>query len=317
MPYWAYVSNDGSNEIQVIDLAAGEELTRIPVPPGPFGLALTPDGTQLWVPLDVSRSVAIIDTTTGALFRSVELPDDSLLDVAIHPDGKTAYLLSGRGVLYAMDVASTEVTGVLGIGGEQVERMRLTPDGTELWIADEANGAVAIVDTGLFRVVGRVEAGQTAADIAFTPDNRLALVADLTGGHIHLVNRADRKVVDSIDLEGGMPRSVAVGPDGDPACITLYESDRVLVLDLAEGQIVSEFGGCFDGPNGLSVAPDGSVVVVVSQMSSAVCLIDLKSGSEIRTLPFPGMPRRVVIGEAPVFERVGRNREGATSVDRP
>jgi YVTN family beta-propeller protein len=45
----AYVANMGSKSVTVIDLRAGTKLRDIPVGNQPEGIALTPDGRQLWV----------------------------------------------------------------------------------------------------------------------------------------------------------------------------------------------------------------------------------------------------------------------------
>lgn len=311
MPFWAYVSNDGSNEIQVVDLTTRREIMRISVPPGPFGIALTPDGAQLWAPLDVSRTIAVIETATAALIRQIHLPDPGLVDLVISPDGRTAYGLSWNGVVYVADTASTEVQAVLGVGGENTERMRLNPDGSELWVVDEATGSLIVVDTAVRRVAERMRVGEAVADVAFTPDGAKAYVPDLEGGAVLVLEPQKRQVVKRIPIKppDALPRAVAVSSDGRKAYVTLYQADRVVVVDTMTDELTGELYGSFDGPNGIAVTPDGRFAVVVSQVGDRTAVIELESEQQVATLPFPGRPRQVVIGEMPAFERVSARKE--------
>lgn len=308
MPHRAFVSNDSASEIQVVELETGEEFARITLDSSPFGMALSPDGCRLWAPLDTSRTLAVIDTPTGTVLHAIPMNDPRLVGAALAPDGRRAFVLSAAGVVYVIDASTMKVTDVQGVGGENTERMRLTPDGAELWVAHESTGRVAVLDTRSLRVVALIDVGESAADIAFTPDGTRALIPDLLGGEIVVVDRQSHRAVSSVrpSRHGGRPRSVAAAPGGSKAYVTLYEADEVIVVDLASNRVSGRLQGTFDGPNGIALAADGTKAVVANQASGRTSIVDLARGTEIASLPFPGQPRLVVTGEVPAFERIAR-----------
>ena len=63
----AYVVDDCSNRINVIDMATNSIMTTIPLAFSPSGVALTPDGTRAYVPNHFDDSVSVIDTATNTL----------------------------------------------------------------------------------------------------------------------------------------------------------------------------------------------------------------------------------------------------------
>lgn len=308
MPYRAFVSNDGSNQIQVVELSTGDEAARIPVPPGPFGLALTPDHLQLWVPLDVARSVAVICTPTSSVMRQIALHDPHLTDVAIAHDGSRAYVLSALGVIHVIDVRTNDVKALWGIGGVNTERMELSPDGTELWVVDEGQDTVIVVDTARGRTVRHVTDAHAPSDLAFTPDGRKVYISDMATGSVLAVDRASREVLREIRTEWpeGLPRAVAVNPDGREVYVTFFGADQVAVIGTESDEVIGVLEGPFDGPNGIGLTPDGRTAVIVNQHGDFTTVADIETRRQVGTLPFHGNPRRVVVGEVPAFEHATR-----------
>lgn len=60
----AYVANSASNNVSVIDTATNTVVTIVFVGADAHGVAVTPDGTRVYVTLEGSASVAVIDTAT-------------------------------------------------------------------------------------------------------------------------------------------------------------------------------------------------------------------------------------------------------------
>src|SRR3954467_1568917 len=60
----AYVGLFKDNSVAVIDTGSNKVLTTIPVPTGPHGMAVTPDGRNVYVSSDGDSKVSIIDTAT-------------------------------------------------------------------------------------------------------------------------------------------------------------------------------------------------------------------------------------------------------------
>src|SRR4051794_28287584 len=62
----AYVGLFGDNAVAVIDTRANKVMKTIPVPTGPHGLVVTPDGAKVFVSSDGSSTISVIDTATDA-----------------------------------------------------------------------------------------------------------------------------------------------------------------------------------------------------------------------------------------------------------
>jgi YVTN family beta-propeller protein len=120
-----FVSLMGSGEIAVFD-TDGTRIGEIPTGNGPAQLAVTPDGRTLVV-ANRSGTVSIIDTRTLSETRRIDVsPDERPHGVAIHPNGRTAFVaLEGSveraGAVMAFDLERGVVrwrrpTGVYALG---------------------------------------------------------------------------------------------------------------------------------------------------------------------------------------------------------
>jgi YVTN family beta-propeller protein len=64
---FAYITNETSNVVSVIDTGATPPAVvhTLPVEPFPFGVGVTPDGKHVYVTNRQSNTVSVIDTTTA------------------------------------------------------------------------------------------------------------------------------------------------------------------------------------------------------------------------------------------------------------
>ncbi|HET9913114.1 MAG TPA: beta-propeller fold lactonase family protein, partial [Anaerolineales bacterium] len=64
---FAYVTNQGSATVSVIDLTTNQKTQDIAVGVEPYGIALTPDGARAYVANSASNTVSVIDTASNAV----------------------------------------------------------------------------------------------------------------------------------------------------------------------------------------------------------------------------------------------------------
>jgi YVTN family beta-propeller protein len=83
----AYVGLFKDNAIAVLDTGTNRVQGTIPVPQGPHGIVITPDGRKVYVSSDGASAVSVIDTQTDKVVRSIEVGANPH-GLAISPDGR-------------------------------------------------------------------------------------------------------------------------------------------------------------------------------------------------------------------------------------
>jgi YVTN family beta-propeller protein len=80
---WAYVANQGSASVSVVDLTTLAKVTDIPVGIEPYGIALTPDGARAYVANSASSTVSVVDLYGYQVVATIPIPGVQPRGVAI------------------------------------------------------------------------------------------------------------------------------------------------------------------------------------------------------------------------------------------
>ena len=124
----AYVANNCSNTVTVIDTATNSVIATIPVGINPEGVAITPDGTRAYVANITSQTVSVIDTATNTVIATIPVSSTFPFAVAITPDSARAYVTHLFGsTVSVIDTATNTVIATVPAGGDCPAGIAITP----------------------------------------------------------------------------------------------------------------------------------------------------------------------------------------------
>ena len=211
----AYVANQFSQSISVVYFPGDSQAREIPVPGDPFFTALARDNRRLLVTTNVD-SVFVIDLDSLTVRGVVGLPGAGAT-ITFDPPGTRAYVsVPDAGVVSEIDVASLHELRRFATG-RRPQGLAVSPDGTELYIADEREHEVKIWDLGSGTLRSSVALEGPAWDLQLTPDSTQIYVG-LLDGAVQILDRADRSVVRTVRL-GGRPRRIGFDRSGTTAVV--------------------------------------------------------------------------------------------------
>jgi DNA-binding beta-propeller fold protein YncE len=184
-----YVAYATANQVAIFDLLDNKITKTITLSTSPTGMALSADGSRLYVTCaDLANEIAVVDTGSAEIIR--ELPGrPGVCAPVISRSGKILYVCQ-RYVNHvaAIDLAMSKELSRIAVMREPVAAS-LTPDGKMLLVvnhlpAGPANGervgaALSVVDTVANRLLTNIlfPNGSTGLrSIAISPDGRFACV---------------------------------------------------------------------------------------------------------------------------------------------
>ena len=137
--------------------------------------------------------------------------------ITFDPPGARAYVsVPDAGVVSELDMASLRELRRFAVG-QRPQGLAVSPDGRELYIADEREHVVKIWDLRRGTLLTGVALDGPAWDLQLTPDST-QLYVGLLDGAIQIVDRADRLVVRTVQT-GGRPRRIAFDRSGTTAVV--------------------------------------------------------------------------------------------------
>jgi YVTN family beta-propeller protein len=169
---FAYVLNDSvDGAVSVIDTATNTVTATVPEVGGRPGVAVTPDGTRVYVANGPS-SVSVIDTATNTVTATVGVGDGPF-GVAVTPDGARVYVTNENSAdVSVVDTATNTVIATVGVGIAP-EGVAVTPDGARVYVANlfSLPATVSVIDTATNTVTATVGVGDGPSGVAVTPDS--------------------------------------------------------------------------------------------------------------------------------------------------
>jgi YVTN family beta-propeller protein len=230
----------------------------------PDDLAVSPDGSQLWVadtgPQTGSGSptdLDVISTATDTVSATLLLPS-APAEIAFSPDGSTAYVTTADG-LWIFDTASDTVTGTIpGLGDP--EGVAVSPDGSTVYVTNTEQGEVEVISAAKVEVTDTIPVGQLPWQLAVSPNGSTVYVADTDSDQVSVISTKTDTVTSTIPLSGG-PDTLAVTPDGSELWVCGITSAILTVLRTSDGSVVGSVNLGDEGPNsGDGMGPTGIVL---------------------------------------------------------
>ena len=241
-----YISNEiitGTlTPIHLADLTPGPTITGIGA--NPLGLAITPNGKEIYLAAWSSGKVYVFDVATGKILAPISVGSGPT-DVVFTPNGRTAYVANeDDSSVSVIDVANGVVEGTPIPVGNLPVGINITPDGKTVYTINATS--VSAIDTNSNTVISTIDLSTlttgTGAFAAVTPEGDYLYVAvtdklDPSGapGNLVLISTATNEVVGTPVVVGINPFAVAIAPNGKHAYITStnFGVGEVTVIEIA------------------------------------------------------------------------------------
>jgi YVTN family beta-propeller protein len=251
-----WVTNDLGNTLTPIDPATGKPGPTVAVE-DPYNMYFTPDGRYAIVVAERLQRLDFRDAHTMRLVRSVPVPCKGVDHLDFSADG--TYLVAScefAGAVVKVDVARQEVVGRLDVqAGSMPQDVKLSPDGSVFYVADQVAGGVFEIDGASLKKIGFLPTGNGAHGLYVSRDSRVMYVSNRREGSVSVVDLATRAVSTKWHIPGGgSPDMGGVSADGRTLWLSGRYNGVVYAFDTESGRLITKVG-VGAGPHGLCVYP--------------------------------------------------------------
>jgi YVTN family beta-propeller protein len=312
----AYVGLFKDNAVAVLDTDSKQVLRTIPVPPGPHGLVITPDGTKVFVSSDGASTVSVIDTATDQIVNSIDV-GQTPHGLAISADGREV-LVSGFGTNQAevIDTSSDQVIGHMPV--PQPHNSAISPDGRRAYVGSQQQGQMALVSVDLTSMTqtGIVPLDKTPRALSFSPDGRWVYFTVAGSDSVQVLDASRNEVVRQIPV-GVSPHLPTFTPDGQLGLVIAQGPGELDLIDPASN---TETAAITVGaaPHWLATSTDGRTAYVTDENSNDVSIVDLTSRQVVASVPVGNGPRKIAVQPEPsMTASVGAAPSGMTMDGMP
>ncbi|MBL7795632.1 MAG: beta-propeller fold lactonase family protein, partial [Saprospiraceae bacterium] len=283
---FAYIPNNVSNDVSVIDLATNTVVATIPVGFAPFGVSVSPDGSRVYVTNREATggTVSVIDAATNTVIATIPVGQNPT-GIAVSPDGSLALVAnSASGTVSLLETFTNTVLADIPTPGVVPSGVTFHPDGLRAYIS--GSNRVLVLDVIAGTITATIPVGGGAYGLRVSPDGSRIYVACAVTDNLYVLDAATNTVLAVIPV-GDAPSGVVISPDGSRVYIANENDATVSVLDAATNTVVANIpiSGLLSGPIGISITPDGQLVYVANILADEVTVISTVSNTEIAAIP--------------------------------
>jgi YVTN family beta-propeller protein len=168
-----FTSNIGSDSVSAIQQGAGGAWTQtvIPVGKGPEGIAISPDGREVWSAHSRDGGVSIVDVASKKVVQTLNVGTKRSNRIKLTMDGKFALVSDDidAGEIVVIDTVARTVARRIPVG-RQPEGILIPPTGSTAYVALNAENAIAVVDLNTWTVTMKFVTGNGPDGMAWLPE---------------------------------------------------------------------------------------------------------------------------------------------------
>jgi YVTN family beta-propeller protein len=291
-----YVTNERSGELSVLDPATRTVRATLALGRRPRGLALSPDGSYLYVALsgsliggpgvDESKlpppdkkadGIGVVALGTLRLVRTLRGVSDPE-QLVVSRDGRKIYVASAdTGSAIVLDTKSGKVLAALTVGREP-EGIGISPDGRWVYVSSEAENEVAVIDTQIDAVVANVPTCERPRAVVFARTKPRAYVSCEDSAEVAVFDALRHRETGRAKIPGlgARPMGLALSPDEKTLYVATGRGGTLVALSTKRHRTLASVA-VGQRPWGISISMDGSRVYTANGPSNDVSIVDARN----------------------------------------
>ena len=207
-------------------------------------LLVVPETGRAYVPIfgdgihgrnpNPQHNLCVFDLHKRALIETIDLrPYIAPHTLKLGSDGLIYITCENSAVVAVIDRDSNKVVDAIDSGSTNGHRLIIAPDGQRLYLENEEDGTVSVLDLPKRKLLGKIKTPRPLAGIAISPDGRTVVAVDDAQPTLFLIDTAAGRVREEIVLKD-VPKPAQIAryaPDNSLLAVTSLNSDTISLID--------------------------------------------------------------------------------------
>lgn len=271
----------------------------------PGELAISPDGTRLYVACEKSDELLVVNTATSRVLKRIAVGHVPR-GVSVSVNGKQVFVVnSWNDSISVIDAQKLAVVATIKAGFEPISAVA-DKKGSTLYVANRLSNDISVIDLQSGNEIKRLQGGRGASYLAISADGKRIYCTHIypainahrapPESEITVIDTATQRIVDRVPLHNAAGVfHLAISPDGKVGVAALLRPKNLIPLAHVEHgwamtNSVAIFGDGFEVglslpideldryfalPFGVAITPDRAKVFVSAAGSNTVTVIKL------------------------------------------
>ncbi|OOV25819.1 hypothetical protein BXU11_14205 [Flavobacterium sp. LM5] len=232
----------------------------------PHGIITLESPNKVAVVSDDGNHLSVVNIESGKVEKQIATQQKVSHLLVKHPFKPIVYVTNiNSGSVTVVAIESNKVVQIIPCG-KSAEGIAITKDGSEIWVSNNKENYVSVINTLTYKEMARLATGKEPLRVKFSIDGKYGLVANASEGTISVFDTQSKKLFKTIVIPGNKnvfekiiyrtPRPVGIlmHPNGLYAFVSNYTAGRVEVIDMQNFTISSSIK--------VGNMPDGLAIII-------------------------------------------------------
>ncbi|HUF47899.1 MAG TPA: cytochrome D1 domain-containing protein [Vicinamibacterales bacterium] len=303
--YTLWVTLGDSNQLVEVDPYTFQEVRRITTDPKLHGLAITADGSTIYVASDTTGNLQVVDARSGTIVRQLHLGTDPN-QLTLSKDERFAFVpMRGEDAVAVVELDPLRLVKKIPVAKGPHDSYT-SADGSRIVVGAQYGSAIIVIDADKQELLYTLPTADGVRPLALSKDGRTvyAALSNLIGFVVADIEKGVTRRVELGTLPEGLPKpyldtfthALYLTPDESEIWVTDCINDLVRVVRTSDMQEVAQIRvGHF--PHWFAPRPDGQVAFVSLWYSDAVAAIDMRTRRVLHNMQFARQtgPKRIAV----------------------
>ncbi|MFD1143454.1 beta-propeller fold lactonase family protein [Larkinella insperata] len=286
---YAYGINSSTSDIDVVNLATNQVVSKIATGVGQTNIDITPDNSRIFVTNNKSNTISVFNTSTNQIAAIIPTLSDPQ-DIKVSPDGGHMFIINQSSQIVLVYNANNYQPISTISSGLSPNNLVLSPDGKNLyWLAYKTG--TQLYEIKHYNTVTNQLEEPVPVELDFlsypilkiSPDGTRLYAGNSEKG-IYVVNLASRKLETKISNTTGAS-SFEISPDGNQLYLSKSSEKMIQIIETATNQTVYAIET--EKPtDDLAISSDGNLIYAANSNDKAVTVINTVTRKKEATISF-------------------------------
>ena len=285
---YAFITNQQSNKLDVINLRDLKKVAEIDIGNSPAGIEIDQENKMIFISNPKGNNVSVFDIKQNNIFflESGESP----LGITLSSNKQKLYVSNWyNNTLTVINIKLNKIENVVKVG-ESPAGIDVDNESGHIIVANRGSNSVSILNEKNYKIVKEIFVEKAPFGVFFDSDKKNIFISNVQSNSISVINSNTLKLVKNIKV-GKWPYQVAFDKKNDRIFVTNQRGNSITIIESNTLKVIRTISDFCEYPEGIDINYNKSIIVVACWFDDEVAIFDLLDYSLIKKIPVSGGPR--------------------------
>ena len=284
----AFITNQESNMLDIIDLTQKKNIKQIKVGEKPAGIAIDKINKIVFVSNPESNNISKINLEKNV--QDFFFAGNSHMSLYYAHQNKLLYVTNWyENKISVVNTLNNKLIKSIDVG-KSPAGIFVAEDLKRIFVANKDDNTVSVVDTDDFKILKNIHVGKAPYGVFSSPKTEYIFITNVQSHSVTLINKKTLKVEKEIKV-GKWPYQIAYNKRKQIIYVTNQRDNSISVIDLKVKKVIKTMSDICEYPEGIDISYNQNLIVVACWFEDNIILIDLNNEKLLEKIGVSGGPR--------------------------